>query len=163
MRGDWLCSGSMASVDSAEQSAVDKRGAESSERLVGRFCGRIPYARHTTVAAVLRRDMGMLLSADVCVVLCLPFTAELLSAYGVAPALVAFTLSSISMGVPSNGGIGPWQWAVIFALGIYGTGQVEAAAFANLVLGCNTLLLVGVGYHHFRRNSTRPPQDGRDK
>lgn len=74
-----------------------------------------------------------------------PFTAELLSAYGVAPALVAFTLSSISMGVPSNGGIGPWQWAVIFALGIYGTGQVEAAAFANLVLGCNTLLLVVLG------------------
>lgn len=74
-----------------------------------------------------------------------PFTTELLAAHGFAPALVAFTLSSISMGVPSNGGIGPWQWAVIFALGIYGVGTVQSAAFANMVLGCNTLLLIVLG------------------
>ena len=49
------------------------------------------------------------------------------------------------MGVPSNGGIGPWQWAVIFALGIYGVGRAPASAFANLVLGCNTLLLIVLG------------------
>lgn len=74
-----------------------------------------------------------------------PFTAELTATQGAAPALVAFVLSSISMAVPSNGGIGPWQWAVIFALGIYGIGSVQAAAFANMVLGCNTLLLVILG------------------
>ncbi len=74
-----------------------------------------------------------------------PFTAELTATQGAAPALVAFVLSSLSMAVPSNGGIGPWQWAVIFALGIYGIGSVQAAAFANMVLGCNTLLLVILG------------------
>lgn len=55
------------------------------------------------------------------------------------------SLSRASRWACPDGGIGPWQWAVIFALGIYGTGQVEAAAFANLVLGCNTLLLVVLG------------------
>lgn len=74
-----------------------------------------------------------------------PFTASLLHTHGVLVALVTFVLSSIAMGVPSNGGIGPWQWSVIFALGIYGVGKAEAGAFANLVLGCNTLLLIVLG------------------
>ena len=74
-----------------------------------------------------------------------PFTEELLRQHGMTVAFVAFVLSSISMGVPSNGGIGPWQWAVIFGLGIYGLGKAEASAFANLVLGCNTLLLIILG------------------
>lgn len=74
-----------------------------------------------------------------------PFTTELLATHGMTVAFVAFVLSSIAMGVPSNGGIGPWQWAVIFALGIYGLGKAEASAFANLVLGCNTLLLIVLG------------------
>lgn len=74
-----------------------------------------------------------------------PFTESVLAANGALAALVAFVLSSIAMGVPSNGGIGPWQWAVIFALGFYGVGRPEAAAFANLVLGCNTLLLIVLG------------------
>ena len=74
-----------------------------------------------------------------------PFTAELIHTGGALTALVTFVLASISMGVPSNGGIGPWQWAVIFALGIYGVGRAPASAFANLVLGCNTLLLIVLG------------------
>lgn len=78
-----------------------------------------------------------------------PFTAGVLDRHGILAALVAFVLSSISMGVPSNGGIGPWQWAIIFALGIYGVGQSQAAAFANLVLGCQTLLLILLGIFTF--------------
>lgn len=78
-----------------------------------------------------------------------PFTAELLENYGIIVALVAFTLSSIAMGVPSNGGIGPWQWAIMFALGIYGLGQTDSGAFANLVLGCQTLLLILLGIFTF--------------
>lgn len=74
-----------------------------------------------------------------------PFTEGVLARYGVTAAFVTFVLSSISMGVPSNGGIGPWQWAVIFGLGIYAVPRGEAAAFANLVLGCNTLLLIALG------------------
>lgn len=74
-----------------------------------------------------------------------PFTEEILHTHGAVAVLLTFTLSSISMGVPSNGGIGPWQWAVIFALGIYGTDMAPAGAFANLVMGCNTLLLTALG------------------
>lgn len=78
-----------------------------------------------------------------------PFTREVLAQHGILAALVAFVLSSISMGVPSNGDIGPWQWAIIFALGIYGLGQAQAAAFANLVLGTQTMLLILLGLFTF--------------
>lgn len=74
-----------------------------------------------------------------------PFTREVLAQNGIIAALVTFVLSSISMGVPSNGGIGPWQWAVIFALGMYGVADTPAAAFANLVLGTQTILLIILG------------------
>lgn len=77
------------------------------------------------------------------------FTADIVYDHGLAAVLLTFVLSSISMGVPSNGGIGPWQWAVIFALGIYGLDQARAGAFANLVLGCNTLLLIALGVFTF--------------
>ena len=78
-----------------------------------------------------------------------PFTAALLADYGVAAALVTFVLGSLAMGVPSNGGIGPWQWAGIFALGIYGLPKAEAGAFANLSLGTTTLLTIVLGIFTF--------------
>lgn len=74
-----------------------------------------------------------------------PFTAEVVNGHGVIAVLVTFVLASISMGVPSNGGIGPWQWAVIFALSIYGVDKIHGSAFANLVMACNTLLLIVLG------------------
>lgn len=82
------------------------------------------------------------------------FTAQIISDYGIIPVLVCFVLSSISMGVPSNGGIGPWQWAVIFGLSLYATGIVVpdgttframSSSFANLVMGANTLLIIILG------------------
>lgn len=77
--------------------------------------------------------------------LAFPAIREMLAAYGLTAALVAFALSSISMGVPSNGGIGPWQWAIIFALGIYGVAAPTAGAFANVVLGSQTLMQIILG------------------
>lgn len=84
-----------------------------------------------------------------------PFTTELLDANGVICVLVCFVLSSIAMGIPSNGGIGPWQLAVIFALTLYAPAgmssvvseqfRVNITAFANLVMGTETLLLVLLG------------------
>lgn len=74
-----------------------------------------------------------------------PFTAAVSSGYGLTAVLVTFVLASTSMGVPSNGGIGPWQWAVIFALNIYGVDQTHGAAFANLTLGSQTLMLILLG------------------
>ncbi len=74
-----------------------------------------------------------------------PFTREAFSQYGIVAPLLTFVLTSVAMGVPSNGGIGPWQWACIFAMSVYGIGTIEASSFANLVLGTNTLLLILLG------------------
>ena len=81
--------------------------------------------------------------------LAFPATVGVLHDHGMTVSLVAFALSSLSMGVPSNGGIGPWQWAVIFALGIYGVSNAEAGAFANVVLGSQTLLQIILGIFTF--------------
>lgn len=83
-----------------------------------------------------------------------PVTAEVATKCGITAVLVCFVLSSISMGVPSNGGIGPWQWAIIFGLSLYarnvtGLTTEYAASFANLVLGCQTLLLIVLGIFTF--------------
>ncbi|MCH5220018.1 MAG: flippase-like domain-containing protein [Muribaculaceae bacterium] len=77
------------------------------------------------------------------------FTTDIIREYGILAVLVTFVLSSLAMGVPSNGGIGPWQWSVIVALGMYGLAQEPATAFANLVMGCQTLLLIALGLFTF--------------
>lgn len=83
-----------------------------------------------------------------------PLTAEVVAQYGIMAVMVCFVLSSISMGVPSNGGIGPWQWAIIFGISFYratvpGLDTAYSASFANLVLGSQTLLLVVLGLFTF--------------
>lgn len=78
-----------------------------------------------------------------------PFTTEIALNDGVIAVLVCFVLSSIAMGIPSNGGIGPWQIAVIFGLGIYGLDKINAGAFANLQLGSQTVLLILLGIYTF--------------
>lgn len=78
-----------------------------------------------------------------------PSTRAVISGYGLPAVLVTFAISSISMGVPSNGGIGPWQWAVIFALGIYGVESADAGAFANVVLGSQTVVQIMLGVFTF--------------
>lgn len=83
-----------------------------------------------------------------------PATTQVVNTYGITAVLVCFVLSSISMGVPSNGGIGPWQWAIIFGLSMYTTGIPEltrdyATSFANLVMGMQTLLLILLGIFTF--------------
>lgn len=89
-----------------------------------------------------------------------PLTAEVVSRYGTIAVLVCFVLSSISMGVPSNGGIGPWQWAIIFGLSLYSAGipgltREYATSFANLVMGMQTLLLILLGIFTFIAISLR--------
>lgn len=78
-----------------------------------------------------------------------PFTRDAVSEYGVSMAFVTFVLGSIAMGVPSNGGIGPWQWAVVFAMSFYGVEHTNAVAFANLSLGSTTLSLILLGIFTF--------------
>lgn len=83
-----------------------------------------------------------------------PATTQVVSDYGISAVMVCFVLSSISMIIPSNGGIGPWQIAVVFGLGIYSAGIPEltreyAVSFANLVMGSQTLLLIFLGIFTF--------------
>lgn len=77
------------------------------------------------------------------------FTADIVGSYGIVAVLVTFVLSSLAMGVPSNGGIGPWQWSVIVVLSMYGLAKEPATAFANLVMGSQTLLLIALGLFTF--------------
>ena len=78
---------------------------------------------------------------------------------GVLPVLVLFVLSSLGMAVPSNGGLGPWQFAIIFGLSLYGVGafppstpyDAQASAFAWLVWGVQQLLIIVLGIYAFVR------------
>lgn len=78
-----------------------------------------------------------------------PFTRELIHqpgmAYGLVPGLVAFVFGSFSMAVPSNGGLGPWNLAVMFALSLFGIGQADAAAFTVVMWTFQAAMLVMLG------------------
>lgn len=69
------------------------------------------------------------------------FTANL----GITAGLIAFALSSISMGVPSNGGLGPWQIAVIASLSLYGVDKLHATAFATGVFAVQSIWVILCG------------------
>lgn len=69
------------------------------------------------------------------------FTRDL----GITAGLIAFALSSVSMGIPSNGGLGPWQVAVIASLTLYGVSQLEATAFATGVFMLQSLWVILCG------------------
>lgn len=82
------------------------------------------------------------------------FTKDL----GIIAALVLFTLSSISMGLPTNGGLGAWHIAIIFGLSLYGVGgdfspqgpfDAQATTFAMVVWGAQTLLLIALGIYSY--------------
>ena len=78
-----------------------------------------------------------------------PLTADVVSEFDPTAVLVCFVLSSLSMAVPSNGGIG-YQWALMFGLSMYASGvpgltREYALSFGNTVMGCQTLLLILLG------------------
>lgn len=80
-----------------------------------------------------------------------PFTRRLVdepgTAFGLIPALVAFVFSTLSMAIPSNGGLGPWNLAIIFGLSMFGIGATQGAAFSVLVWGAQSLMLVILGIY----------------
>lgn len=89
-----------------------------------------------------------------CAMQSFPLTKEVSEVHGILSVAVIFVLSSISMGVPSNGGIGPWQWAVMLGLLLYANGVAGltrdyALTFANLVMGVQTLVLILQGLFTF--------------
>ncbi len=90
-------------------------------------------------------------------------TTAIFDNHGSVAVLVTFVFGSWAMAVPSNGGIGPWQMAVILALaGIYGMDRGPALAYATIVLALQTLLFIILGFYTFvsialsRHHSTTP-------
>lgn len=67
--------------------------------------------------------------------------------HGFIPCLVAFVLSSISMAVPSNGGLGPWNIAIMFALAVYGISDAEGTAFSMVQWSGQTIMLIILGIY----------------
>lgn len=81
---------------------------------------------------------------------------------GITAGLIGFALSSLSMGIPTNGGLGPWQVAVIAALTLYGVNQLSATAFATGVFMIQSFwqILVGlasIGILAFMKKRDTPP------
>ncbi|RHJ76799.1 lysylphosphatidylglycerol synthase transmembrane domain-containing protein [Parabacteroides sp. AM08-6] len=60
---------------------------------------------------------------------------------GVTVGLIAFTMSSIAVAVPIQGGMGPWHFMVIATLMCYGVNENDAAAFALVVFTIQTAWL----------------------
>lgn len=95
---------------------------------------------------------GSYFAALWCAFMSFPLTADVVSGYGLRALLMCFVLTSLSMGVPSNGGIGPYQWAMVFGLGLFplaGLTHAYATTFANLVMGVQTVSLITLGIFTF--------------
>ena len=78
-----------------------------------------------------------------------PFTRAFLHephmAAGFIPGLVVFVFGSMSMAVPSNGGLGPWNLAVMFALSLFGISNTEGTAFSMVMWSCQSIMLIILG------------------
>lgn len=78
-----------------------------------------------------------------------PFTRQLIfshgTCFGLIPGLVAFVFGSFSMAVPSNGGLGAWNIAVMFALSLFGIDKVQGAAFSMVMWSFESLMLIILG------------------
>ena len=80
-----------------------------------------------------------------------PFTRALCAnpdyAFGITPCLLAFVLSSIGMAIPSNGGLGPWNIAIMFGLAVYGISDTEGTTFSILQWSGQTVMLIILGIY----------------
>lgn len=74
---------------------------------------------------------------------CFSFTAEL----GFSAGLVMFVAGTIAVIVPTPNGAGPWHFAIISMMALYGVGATQAGTFALLVHGIQTLLVILLGVY----------------
>ncbi|MEN9918757.1 MAG: hypothetical protein RL662_1193 [Bacteroidota bacterium] len=79
------------------------------------------------------------------------FTKEL----GFTAGLIAFAISSLSMAIPTNGGMGVWHAAVVVSLGLYGVTKPSAEAFAFGVFAIQNFWIVLYGVFGFVAISLR--------
>ncbi len=65
--------------------------------------------------------------------------------YGILPGTLVMLFGSLSLAIPSSGGLGPWNLAVMFALECYGIPEAEAAAYALAVWSGQAILEIFLG------------------
>ncbi|MBO5720392.1 MAG: flippase-like domain-containing protein, partial [Bacteroidales bacterium] len=68
---------------------------------------------------------------------------------GIICAFSCFLMGSIGMGLPVQGGVGPWHWAVIVTLTLYGLNEDTAGAFALVAHGVQLVMTILVGLYAF--------------
>ncbi|MDD4150976.1 MAG: lysylphosphatidylglycerol synthase transmembrane domain-containing protein [Bacteroidales bacterium] len=68
---------------------------------------------------------------------------------GIIPALIVFVAGSFGMVAPAPNGIGAYHFMIIQTLVLYGIATEKAAAFALIVHGIQTFILVIVGFASF--------------
>ncbi|MBD5259099.1 MAG: flippase-like domain-containing protein [Barnesiella sp.] len=79
-------------------------------------------------------------------------TSGYMGAHGPLIAIVAFVLGSISMGIPSNGGVGPYQIAIAFGIHCFMADTLtreQSLSFATLVLGAQIFVTIVCGLVSF--------------
>ena len=74
---------------------------------------------------------------------CFAFTAHL----GLLAALVMFVGGAFAVIVPTPNGAGPWHFAVITMMMLYGVNATDAGIFALIVHGIQTLLVILLGVY----------------
>lgn len=74
---------------------------------------------------------------------CFSFSAHL----GVLAGLVMFVCGTIAVIVPTPNGAGPWHFAVISMMILYGVNETNASAFALIVHSIQTLLVIVLGVY----------------
>ena len=66
---------------------------------------------------------------------------------GVTAGLVMFVVGTLAVIVPTPNGAGPWHFAVMTMMMLYGVGKEDAGIFALLVHGIQTFLLILLGIY----------------
>ena len=66
---------------------------------------------------------------------------------GIAAGLVMFVVGTLAVIVPTPNGAGPWHFAVMTMMMLYGVGKEDAGIFALLVHGIQTFLLILLGIY----------------
>ena len=66
---------------------------------------------------------------------------------GLSTGLVMFVVGTLAVIVPTPNGAGPWHFAVMTMMMLYGVGKEEAGIFALLVHGIQTFLLILLGIY----------------
>lgn len=75
------------------------------------------------------------------------FAFDTMHHLGALAAMTLFVMGSLSMGIPVQGGVGPWHLAIIATLSIYGVEENVAGAFALVAHGSQMLLIILLGIY----------------